>query len=332
MNDIPRLDPAERADLARLLPPPQDPELPADRHRLLKDAFLQEITHTPPRSRRRMALFAAPAAALAVAAVLIVALTVGRPAPDGAVVSAPVVAVDPGNPAGVARLMDDIALAAAQKPQTTVGQSQFVYVRSRVAWAQFVGNSSSGPKEAGVDAMVLDAVHDREIWLPQTDGSEGLIREDGETFGLQGALPNSRYAELPTDPDALLSRIYADTKGQGESHGPDYQAFDFIGEALRESILPPRLTAAFYRAAAKIPGVVMVQDSVDAAGRHGVAVARTDNFGERREWIFDARTFDYLGERSYLVRDTDAGKAGMLTGTTAVLQRAVVDQPGDLPE
>jgi hypothetical protein len=194
-----------------------------------------------------------------------------------------------------------------------------------VAWLMF-----NSPGE-DADAPVLDEVHGREIWLPSSEGDEGLIRERGETFGLQGARPNSRYAELPTDPDALLRHIYAETKGQGQ--GPDDQAFDYIGEALRESILPPELLAALYRAAAKIPGVVLVKDSVDAAGRHGIAVGRTDQHGERREWIFDPATFEYLGERSYLVRDNpEIGAAGMLTGTTAVLQRGVVDRAGDLPQ
>src|SRR5688500_5922503 len=114
MSDTPRLDPAERAELARLLPPPDSPALPADRHRLLKDAVLHRITQAPPRSRRRWALFAAPVTALAVVAVLVGVVTLGRPAPDGgAVVSAPVVTVDPGDRAEVARLMDDVALAAA---------------------------------------------------------------------------------------------------------------------------------------------------------------------------------------------------------------------------
>jgi hypothetical protein len=47
--------------------------------------------------------------------------------------------------------------------------------------------------------------------------------------------------------------FYADTKGQGEGWGRHYQAFDYIGEALRESILPPEVAAALFRAAAKIP-------------------------------------------------------------------------------
>lgn len=100
-----------------------------------------------------------------------------------------------------------------------------------------------------------------------------------------------------------------------------------IGELLSESIIPPKVNATLYRAAAKIPGVV-VPDSVDAAGRHGVGVARVDASGERDEWIFDKKSLTYLGERDYLARDTTNGKAGMLVGTTAVLARGVADQTG----
>ena len=218
--------------------------------------------------------------------------------------------------------------SAPAAPRPAAGPGPFVYVQSKVAWLTFAEGSSTGPKEAGVSPAVLDELHDREIWLPQSQGDRGLIREDGEPFRLQGAQPNDRYLDLPTDPGALLTRIYADTKGQGPN--PDYQAFDSIGEILRESILPPELSEALYRAAAEVPGAVLVKDAVDAAGRHGVAVGRTDS-GERREWIFDPETFEYLGERGYLVRDTEFGKAGMVTATTAVLRRGVVDEAGELP-
>lgn len=330
MNQSPRLDPAERAELARLLPPPGDPVLSKDRHLLLKDAFLQQITEVPAaRSPRRFALLAVPVAAAVLVAAIIGAAVLGRHRTGGGAPSAsPVVAVAAGDASGVAPLMERMALMAGKEPPRPVGAGEYVYIKSRVAWLVFP-KDVDGPQTAGVDAQVLDQVHDRELWVPASQGSEGLIRERGETFGLSGASPNSRYAGLPTDPAELLRTVYADTEGQGS--GPDAAAFDFLGEALRESLLPPPVAAAIYRAAAKIPGVVLVADSVDAVGRHGIAVARTDEFGERQEWIFDARTFAYLGERSYLVRDTATAKAGMLTATTAVLERGVVRAAGDLP-
>lgn len=53
----------------------------------------------------------------------------------------------------------------------------------------------------------------------------------------------------------------------------------------------------------------------------GVAMVRED-LAQRYELIFHPTSFQYLGQRSYLVRDTPNGKAGMLTSSTAVLGRA----------
>ncbi|MEV4254164.1 hypothetical protein AB0J52_13485, partial [Spirillospora sp. NPDC049652] len=74
----------------------------------------------------------------------------------------------------------------------------------------------------------------------------------------------------------------------------------------------------------------VVPDSVDAAGRHGVAVALVA-YGERNEWIFNKKTLTYLGERGYMVKDTKEAKKGMITATTAVLERGVVNEAGQLP-
>ncbi|MEV6637855.1 CU044_5270 family protein [Actinoplanes sp. NPDC051470] len=326
MNDTPRPE---------LLPAPEVPDLPDDRHRELKDAFMQTITEVRPQpARRRWPMIAVPVAAATMAIALITVVAVNRPTDRGPeeTVAAPIVAIDPGNAKEARAMFDRLALAAGARPATSVGSGQFVYVRSKVAWLVFAEpfDESDGSQSAGEDPQKLDKVHSREIWLPATAGSKGLIRERGETFGLEGARTNSSYAEMPTEPGALLRKIYAETKGQGDD--PDDVAFDYIGEALRESILPPSLAAALYRTAAEIPGVVLVKDSVDAAGRHGVAVGRTDTLGERTEWIFDPQSYEYLGERSYLVRDTKVGKAGMLTATTAVLERAVVNKPGAEPQ
>ncbi|MFD0516378.1 CU044_5270 family protein [Streptomyces aureus] len=141
-----------------------------------------------------------------------------------------------------------------------------------------------------------------------------------------GTVP--QIASLSTNPDALLKQIYSATRGQAP--GKDAAAFNWVGETVSESIVPGDVASAIWRAAAKIPGVVLVKDSVDAAGRHGEAIAHVSN-GERTEYIFDRNTHLFLGERSYLVKNTTEGKAGMLTGTSAVLSRAVVNKIGDLP-
>lgn len=73
-------------------------------------------------------------------------------------------------------------------------------------------------------------------------------------------------------------------------------------------------------------------DAVDAVGRRGIGIARTDTkYSERSEWVFDAEDFHYLGERQYLTKDTAIGKAGALISNSAVLRRAVVDKGGVRP-
>jgi len=315
MNEMPGREP---------LPAPTVPDLSADRHRELKDVFMQTITEAPQRTaaRRRWALIIAPATVATVAAVAIGAVTLTGPkANDASNAIAPTVASDSGDDAGP--LLERIAFTAAAQPGTTVGADKFVYVHSKVAFA-------GQPKGRG--SARLDPVHDREIWLPQSKGVTAQFRENGKMVRIPDVTPNSAYANLPTDPDALLKRVYKEGEVFSKNGaGPDANAFQYIGGAVSESLLPPKVTAALYRVAAKIPGVQRVKDSVDAAGRHGVAVGRTDQKGERHVWIFDARTFAFLGERSYLVKDMEWGKAGMLTGTTAVLKRGVVDKVGQLP-
>jgi len=69
--------------------------------------------------------------------------------------------------------------------------------------------------------------------------------------------------------------------------------------------------------------VVVVDDAVDALGRHGVAVARLDETsGEREEWIFDKKSHVYLGERNVQVRQLKGEaaliKPGTVNFTTAI--------------
>ncbi|WP_197359259.1 CU044_5270 family protein, partial [Streptomyces clavuligerus] len=135
-------------------------------------------------------------------------------------------------------------------------------------------------------------------------------------------------ASLPTDPVALLRLIRDETGGQGQD--PDQRAFTAIGELLAENWAPPRVGAALYRAAALIPGVTVVDEATDAVGREGVAVARTAH-GRQTQWIFDRTTHAFLGERSVLAGPGAEGPAGTVVGTSAILTKAAVDRPGEIP-
>ncbi|MGK5553843.1 CU044_5270 family protein [Actinomadura kijaniata] len=326
MNGTPRRgpEPGELAELVRLLPPPGDPELSDGRHHLLKEHLMlqiQEPATAPRRAKgRRFALLAAPLAAAAVAAGLFVGLPGG-----GETSSSPV--AKPADEGGATVLLERISLAAAHQSAPPVRPDQFVYVKSKVAWTTRTGN---GPR-------VPQPLREREVWLPQSPGKRGLFRQAGGKeivlVGTEEDLTYRKLAALPTEPGALLAGVYAKIPKSGKTATPaarNAAAFQELGRLLTEQILPPRLAAAVYRAAAKIPGVLVVPDSADAAGRHGVAVALVAN-GERNEWIFDKKTLTYLGERGYMVEDTKLAKKGMVTAATAVLRRGVVNKAGELP-
>ena len=344
-----RPTPAEREEMARLLPVPAERDRPGRHHQALKDQLLREFrqdatpaapTVKPRFSVRRLTIAAVPLAAGALAVTL---ATSGQVDPRPGAAPNAAVAPDPGSkPAGAtpaAVLLDRIATVAASKPAPAVRDNQYVYVASTVAW------SSQGEADT---VMRLDTPHSRKVWL-SVDGSRvGLLRERGKEIPLADEIdksgrpvkpvgnptptlngPTYRYMEsLPTDPDVLLKKIYDETRGQGQ--GPDQQAFVTIGDLLREQLAPPKVSAALYKAAAGIPGVTVVEDAVDAAGRHGVAVARVHN-GERTEWIFDRNTLEFLGERGVMVEDRPWAKSGQVTATTAVLSRGITDKTGEAP-
>ncbi|WP_405800552.1 CU044_5270 family protein [Streptomyces halstedii] len=354
-------DRAEREELARLSPAPAERDLPPGRHLHHKDTLMRLIDqdgapaaardngHSPgapdgtraARSRFPRAAVLLPVAGLALGGVLLTTLAVtgqdGAPAPSAAGTASQATA-----PRGAAALLDRIASVAEKSGGQRVTGGQFVYVKSLQS-----GNEGEfgGP-------VKLTGPGEREVWITQEAGpvvDEGLIHQDGSYTPITVGVPDGEtpvgypaglnrptytwLASLPTDPDALLRRLTTEiTRDQdtrdtpAEDRDPDRDAFDAIGELLRETLMPPKTAAALYKTAAKIPGVTLDSDAVDAAGRHGIGVARDDTrAGWRTAWIFDSTTLEYLGERSYLIRDTSMGKKGTLINTSAVLERGVVD-------
>ncbi|MFB7212868.1 CU044_5270 family protein [Streptomyces sp. NPDC056255] len=346
-----RSEETEGPGLTALLPPPSVPGLDPDRELLLKEALLREAAVTEPRGgltprtsrpRRRLVRVMVPAVAcaLAVGGVVVVNL-VDAPGHGTAAVPG---GRNPGT-SEAAQLLDRIALAASGQEQPTVRADQFVYIESKVA---FAGQSAGGGE------VTMPPAHTRQVWLSADGSRPGLLREEGEPDSSlggdapihdldgRGATPRPRtahkkaasisdptheyVASLPTDPDALLKLIRDETHGQGQD--PDQRAFTAIGDLLAETWAPPQVGAALYQAAAKIPGVTVIDAATDAAGREGVAVARTAH-GQQTQWVFDRATYAFLGERTVLTESGDAGPAGTVVGTSAVLTRAAVDRTGE---
>ncbi|MFJ8489017.1 CU044_5270 family protein [Streptomyces sp. NPDC094038] len=343
--------PAEWTETQGLLPSAER-DLPAGRHQLHKEQMMAQIhedlrtaaaTRVAPVKRpnpflRRTVLLPAGAFALAGAVVGGLALT-GGGADDGktSLATGPALTTRVGvaDPKGAPELLDRISLAAADTSVPTPRKGQYVYITSKVAdtYVKTVDDRSE---------VVSDALHSRQVWN-SLDGKDGWLIEAGQTSGkgitLASAVPYSgaydALAKLSTDPEALLRQVYRESDAQRDTEVPrDQAAFVAIGDLLTESYPPAGVGAALYKAAARIPGVVTVDDAVDATGRHGIAIARENPAdGERTEWIFDKKSLRFLGERTVVVKalaDSEF-KVGTVIHTSAITERAVVDGNRQVP-
>ncbi|MET7312306.1 CU044_5270 family protein [Streptomyces sp. NPDC005571] len=335
----------DHAELARLLPAPGDLHLSLDRHLLLEEHLMNEIQPTAPapapsrHPARRVLLIGVPVTAAALAGAFAFTMLTGSggsgtTAATPPPVEAPVVRIEPGSTAQLASTVERIAAAASASKTPEPGPGQYIYIKSKVSYL-LVSHTDAYKSKNWVQPL-----HIREVWN-SPDGKQGWLDEPG--YQPKGGItlnsdvertlggPSYDYLKtLPTDPDALLKKIYKETKGQGNS--PDQQAFTTVGDLLKEQLAPANLNAALYRAAGKIPGVVLVDHAKDAAGRDGISLAHVDQqSGDRTEWIFDPKTYAYLGSRGVQVKQVDDIKPGTVLERTAVLERAVVDAQKQRP-
>ncbi|WP_405860735.1 CU044_5270 family protein [Streptomyces sp. NBC_01515] len=320
------------------LPELPERDLPPGRHRLLKEHLMTEIRHetapvqegapAPRRNKWLRPAIAATAVATAAAVTFVVLPSSG---------SSSATAQPPSK--STTALLEDIALAAEhEKSYGTVRDDQFVYVDSKVSYAGY---------EEG-KATKIPPLHRQEVWMSVDGLHVGLVREAGRKpysipvdvkpdwlkSGKGGWDVSSYYNHvktLPTDADAMYQ--YLAKTAPKDSGQEKYQAmFVLVGDLLHDSIVPPAQSAALFRAVARIPGVTAAKGVKDAAGRSGVAIGRDDpDNPTREEWIFDAKTYEFLGERSVATKDYSDVKKGTVTADTAVLRRAIVDKAGERP-
>ncbi len=355
MNASPshRPHPAEWTETQSLLPSAER-DLPAGRHQFHKEQMMARIhedlrtssrtsatspvapvKRSNPFLRRTILL---PAAAFALAGAVVGGLALTGGGTDGgetALATGPALTTRIGaaDAKGAPQLLERISLAAADTSAPTPRKGQYTYIASKVAdtYVKTVGDKSE---------VVSTELHSRQVWN-SLDGRDGWLIEAGETgdkgITLKGDTPftgaYNALAALPTDPDTLLQQIYRESDVVRDPEVPrDQAAFVAIGDLLNASYPPAEVGAALYKAAAKIPGVVAVNDAVDATGRHGVAIAR-ENDGDRIEWIFDKKTLRFLGQRIVVVKATADNplKVGTVTHTSAITERAVVDANKQLP-
>jgi hypothetical protein len=135
-------------------------------------------------------------------------------------------------------------------------------------------------------------------------------------------------ASLPTDPVKLKKIVYTQaaealkTFPGSPGYNLDTQAFYLISGALMHSVAPPKVRAALLEVAARIPGTTVVNDVVDAAGRHGVGVRGGGDTVNQTTLVFDKDTYQVLGENLHSERGDEA---------VALVRSGIVDRIGDLP-
>ncbi|MEG3628907.1 CU044_5270 family protein [Streptomyces poriticola] len=302
-------------------------DLRPGRHRLLKEHLMTEIRQEEQTTRARRGWLRPALAAAAVATAAAVSLVLLPPGSGGDA------SAKPPSRATVA-LLEDIALAAERGGDYgEIRDDQYVYVDSKVSYSQ----TGEGTKTR------IPPLHRLESWHAVDGTRKGLMQETGR--GRWSTDPDAQPGEagyevttnyrhlstLPTDPDEMydwLRETAPEYSGQ-ETHQAMYV---LVADLIRNAVVPPEQGAALYRAVARIPGVTIVENAVDAAGRKGVAITREDPDNPTRdEWIFDRTTYEFLGERSVATEDYSDVEKGTVTSNTAVLRRAVVDEAGVRP-
>jgi hypothetical protein len=288
-----------------------------------------------------------------------------------AVLFVPITGTHQGASAAAAEVLHAAARVAEKQPQTHVPTDGYRYTKSKDAYRSYYdacsipSNSDATPlpcpRQPPEDwAFSVLVPHVREIWVTP-DGSGRLLVKTGEprflgprdretweaagrpeldrpgttdeSFGPDG-LSYTNFSEYSTDPDELYDQI----RSKAEGHGPstDAEMLVLVGDLLRETVAPPDLRAALFRVAARIPGVELVGEVTDPAGRKGVAVARTSDdagFLERNELIFDPDTSELLAERQILLEPVDwiDAEPGTVIGYAVYLNSGVVDATSERP-
>jgi hypothetical protein len=336
MNTDPRRrdQPADHHELAEMLPAPGHPVLAQDRHRVLREHLMAHMTHetapeqsgaTPPsptapgrrRPGRRLVLVAAPLALAAVVGLGAVAVDSAQNG-KGSTATA-------GDRRQAERLLNRIALAAAGRPAVPVRDDQYIYTKSqgsaRELGVDFTRAEELAKQQGDSRVPEYQGPVRAEEWQPVDGKRDGLrtgvaVTDPSQRMVMDmrgvGYLTFRQLQALPTDPDALLKRLYGDA-GNVEPSRRAETALENIGVIIDSATLLPDLSAAIYRAMAELPGARVVDHAKDAAGRTGVGLTFTDS-PEGYAWVFDSSSLVYLG-----------------TTRTALLQVGVTDRKGEEP-
>ncbi|MFC4059427.1 CU044_5270 family protein [Planomonospora corallina] len=330
---------------------PYDPEAKAAARRGLTAAAASRRAARPRWLRPRTMV---PAGALAAAAAVLAVVAVpGGEAPRGperqAVVASPRVV-----PVSASEVLGRAARAA--RTDLAPRDDQFIRVESETMYGAF-GDMDAASSGRGETRHLYRTR--RVIWKSVDGTREGSLRiEHLEPKAYPGwPIPQDAYEavgtvdvhrlpvceipghertdyatlkKLPTDAAGMRAHLYTGNRG-GNSR--DEGAWGEVGDMLRETYMPAAQRAALFEAAATIPGVEIVGDAQDAAGRTGIAVGRVGPDGVRQDLVFHPETYELLGERGVVVDEKLArAPEGSLVASTAELSVTVADEAPEVDD
>ncbi len=134
------------------------------------------------------------------------------------------------------------------------------------------------------------------------------------------SFPTNDWQSLSTDPATLLKQVHQ------RDGGPDTPSEWFVNvtDFLRESDVPPAISAALYQALPLIAGVKLLGLQTDPTGQSGLGVGLYDNGQLRAKLIFDQQTARMLAEEYY-------DSSGKLTDWYSYTAQKIVDSVPNYP-
>ncbi|HEY6794151.1 MAG TPA: CU044_5270 family protein [Kineosporiaceae bacterium] len=223
--------------------------------------------------------------------------------------------------AQAATVLKDAAVVAAAARDEVPRPGQFVYRRILRLDAEGrpvrieIWNSADGTRP-GRSRMATRGHEDVEPTDPYSP-ADGLL-----------LAPYLVLAKLPTDPDALLNKIYADPTVAKNMTNNRVTREAAAWELIRDLVdtAPSAQRAALFQAAAKIDGITSQDGVADAAGRVGVAVGLLYPGLGTVQLIFDRDSHAFLGERILV-----PGSKTQVHSVDTLQLAAVVDAVGRHP-
>lgn len=176
-----------------------------------------------------------------------------------------------------------------------------------------------------------------------TEQNTHVIDQMQQGYGSTFHFPDTSM--LPTEAPAL--------RQEAEANELDYTGFNHVGgknpkqldaqetkeellNVLQEGFPSPPLQAAIFNALAELPGISVLSDVTEGAGRQGAAIVARVEGGVQWQTIFDPESGELLSSRGILVDPSAAGgldgiPAGTVIDERDFLANGVVDSTEETP-